>query len=111
MWPFKSDSGKRLRAAAAVLSWRLDEVRAAWRLACRGGRLDISRALCAVEMTLNELAATDLGNVALERSDRLFDLIERANRIIDRAETRISASLRGEADSGSAADALYLKAS
>jgi hypothetical protein len=111
MWPFEADSRKRLRAAAAVLSWRLDEVRAAWRLACRGGRLDISRALCAVERTLNELSETDFGDVPLARSDRLFDLIERANRIIDRAEARISASLRGDADSGSGADALFLKAS
>jgi hypothetical protein len=107
MWPFRADSDKRLRAAASVLSWRLDEVRAVWRAACRGGVRDVSRALSMVERTLDELASTDLDAVDGGRSARLFDLIERANLTIDRVEARIDAVL----GKGSGADVLTLRPS
>jgi hypothetical protein len=89
MWPLKTDSGKRLKAAASVLAWRLDDVRETWRIASREGRLHVARALCAIERTLQELWETDLGSVDVERSDRLFAVIERANRVIDRMEGRL----------------------
>lgn len=111
MWPFKADSGKRLRAAASVLAWRLDEVSASVQVACRGGLLDVSRALSGVARTLEELAATDLDSVDLGRSDRLFERIARANRIIDRIEARIEASCQGASDSVIGTDALFLRAS
>ena len=91
MWPLKTDSGKRLRAAASVLAWRLDDVRMAWRIASREGRLHVARALCAIECTLQELSEADLGSVDAQRSDRLFAVIERANRVIDRIEGRLHA--------------------
>jgi hypothetical protein len=97
MWPLKTDSGKRLKAAASVLAWRLDDVRLAWSMAIREGRLHVARALCAIECTLRQLSETDLGSVDVERSDRFFALIERANRVIDRIEGRLQTAVAGSA--------------
>ena len=91
MWLLKPDSRKRLKAAAVVLAWRLDDVRVAWWVAICEGRLHVARALCAIECTLRELAETDLASVDGDRTDRLFAVIERANRIIDRIEGRLHA--------------------
>lgn len=91
MWPLKRDSGKRLKAAASVLAWRLDDVRIAWRVAIRQGRLHVARSLCAIECMLRELSETDLSSVDVEKSDRLFAEIERANRVMDRIEGRLHA--------------------
>jgi hypothetical protein len=91
MWPLKTDSGKRLKAAASVLAWRLDDVRIAWWIAIRQGRVHVARSLCSIECMLRELSETDLGSVDVERSDRLFAEIERANRVIDRIEGRLHA--------------------
>ncbi len=108
MWPLKTDSGKRLKAAANVLAWRLDDVRTAWRIASREGRLHVARALCAIESTLRELSEIDLGRVDVGRSDRLFAVIERANRVIDRIESRLQGSVPRAALQ---TRCLYLKAS
>jgi hypothetical protein len=91
MWPLKTDSGKRLKAAASVLAWRLDDVRIAWSIAIRQGRLHVARSLWVIECMLRELSETDLSSVDVERSDRLFAEIERANRVIDRIEVRLHA--------------------
>src|SRR5215813_8596226 len=93
MWPLKPDSGKRLKAAASVLAWRLEDVRMGWRFASREGRRSIARALCVVECTLAEVRDVDFRTVDLRRSDRFFALIERANRVVDHIESRLQSPI------------------